>query len=200
MNVASAMQAIRKPPKQRTEVDVDVLMPLCSGLAFFKQLPQRVVRHLVKKVRLVEVSPQKIICEQGTQGETLHVILSGSCAVFQCNDDELRRLRLSHKPSRRMSDGDWTPIYDSNQSWIRQSQMTRTQMLSGNGNGNTNANENTDEKIWHTTNDKKTDNSDSNNKNNDSEDSDDEIYNMDHDLLYPSANTTPEWYVSKIEN
>ena len=47
---------------------------------------------------------------------------------------------------------------------------------------------------------KKTDNSDSNNKNNDSEDSDDEIYNMDHDLLYPSANTTPEWYVSKIEN
>ena len=36
------------------------------------------------------------------------MILSGSCAVFQCNDDELRRLRLSHKPSRRMSDGDWT--------------------------------------------------------------------------------------------
>ena len=75
MNVASAMDAIHKPPRKRKEHDVDVLMPLVSGLPFFKQLPTRLVRHLVREIRLVEVSPQKIICEQGTHGETMHVIL-----------------------------------------------------------------------------------------------------------------------------
>ena len=67
--------AIRKPPRKRKDHDVDVLMSLVSGLSFFKQLPTRVVRHLVREIRLVEVSPQKIICEQGTPGETMHVIL-----------------------------------------------------------------------------------------------------------------------------
>ena len=171
MNVASAMQAIRKVPKDRNDNDIDVLMPLISGLAFFKQLPTRVVRHLVQRIRMVEVSPQKIICEQGTHGETLHIILSGSCAVFQCNAEDLRRLRLTHKDTtkRRLSDGDWTSIPNKNQTWIRQSQMTRTRQLSG------------EAEIT-----KRTDVEDGN------DDDHDEL--LDHDLLYVTANSTPSWY------
>ena len=103
MNIASAMNSIQKAPSSRTEDDIDVLMPIINRLAFFKQLPTRVVRHLVKVIEMVQVPSKRLICEQGNSGDTMYVILSGSCAVFQC-DEETRKKRKGG----RLGDDDWS--------------------------------------------------------------------------------------------
>ena len=45
--------------------------------------------------------------------------------MFQCNENELKRLRLSHTTnsikSKRLSDNDWSPKYEKNLIWKRQS-------------------------------------------------------------------------------
>ena len=142
MNVASAMRSIKKRPHDRTENDVDVLMPLVGNLSFFKQLPNRVVRHLVQKITMVEVAPQRIICEQGTEGNTLHIILSGSCAVFQCDEESKKRRGASAVVTwasgpiskKRMSDSDWgvdKEMATTNPLWVRPPTTTTTTTTTG---------------------------------------------------------------------
>ena len=97
------MKSVQKAPSSRTEDDIDILMPLINRLAFFKQLPTRVVRHLVKVIEMVQVPSKRLICEQGNSGDTMYVILSGSCAVFQC-DEETRKKRKCG----RLGDDDWS--------------------------------------------------------------------------------------------
>ena len=96
MNIAAAMQAINKPPDERSEEDSTALLPLVSKISFFKQLPRRVILRLIKCIQLVEVPRQHVICEQGSDGDLMYIIISGSCAVFQCNDlAHLEEMRLN---------------------------------------------------------------------------------------------------------
>lgn len=87
------VSTLNKPPKRRTNVEIDVLMRIAMGKQFFADFHSKYgsssLRDLLKRCyheyeRLTRFVPEgDILFELGTGGSEFYIILRGECAFFQ---------------------------------------------------------------------------------------------------------------------
>ena len=88
---------IQKPPDQRTVEDLNQLVEYTSGLHFFKELKAKKKKtattkdaplNMMRAARYLKVPKDSAIVQQGEEGSTFYIIISGRVSIHMKEDGE----------------------------------------------------------------------------------------------------------------